>query len=88
MVDFHLVKFHPQAFFKAPHDVMLANDLSRSEKIDVLKQWAYDEREMSVAEEENMPALDKERVSVLGEIQETLIELEYSNGCAPTKQGG
>lgn len=88
MVNFHSAKFHPQIFFKSPKDVLLDDDLSQTEKIEVLKQWSYDEREKSVAEEENMPALDAERASVLDEIQEILISLGYHNQDAPTKQGG
>ena len=44
----------PASLFKHPLDVLKANNLSKEDKIRVLKQWEYDAREMAVAEEENM----------------------------------
>jgi hypothetical protein len=44
----------PSAMYHAPEDVLVDARLSRDQKIAVLKQWAYDEKEIEVAEEENM----------------------------------
>ncbi|MEQ8860325.1 MAG: hypothetical protein RIC56_16930 [Pseudomonadales bacterium] len=47
-------KLNPSAHFKAPADVLEAGDLSRTDKIDVLTNWANELRQLQVAEEENM----------------------------------
>jgi len=87
-----LSKFDPASFFKKPSDVLLADDLSRAEKIDILERWAYDEREKSVAEEENMVGTTDHNVcNVFDEIQKSLIELGYYGDHAhnsPTKHRG
>lgn len=88
MADFSEVRFNPQKFYQSPDHVLQDDNLSNEQKIDVLKQWSYDEREKSVAEEENMRPLDKERISKLEEIQKALISLGYYDDSAPTKQGG
>lgn len=88
MTDFSKAKFNPQSVYKSPSEVLNDRDLTDAQKIEVLKQWAYDEREMAVAEEENMPRLDKERVSKLAEIEDALIKLNCYDDGAPTKQGG
>ena len=46
----------PSAVFDNPEDVLSDSELSYDQKITVLKQWAYDAKELQVAEEENMPA--------------------------------
>jgi len=87
-----LSKHDPASFFKTPSDVLLADDLSRAEKIDILERWAYDEREKSVAEEENMGSTtDHDVCNVFDEIQASLIELKYDGDHAhnsPTKHRG
>lgn len=40
----------------SPRDLLARDDLSRDEKIEMLRQWELDLREEMVAEEENMPA--------------------------------
>jgi len=44
----------PAAHYQAPNDVLCDGRLSRAQKIRVLSQWAFDERELEVAEQENM----------------------------------
>lgn len=44
----------PAANYKCPEEVLVDGYLSREEKILVLKQWALEQRELGVAEEENM----------------------------------
>ncbi len=88
MTDYDRAKFNPQSVFESPLAVLRDASLSNVEKIEILRQWSYDEREMAVAEEENMPALDKERVSRLAEIQKALIALDHCDDSSPTKQGG
>lgn len=52
--EFERIISDPSSSYEFPQDVLLDERLSREEKIVVLKQWAFDERELEVAEEENM----------------------------------
>ncbi|MCC7411393.1 MAG: hypothetical protein IT495_07170 [Gammaproteobacteria bacterium] len=46
----------PAAEFDTPDDVVGAAQLAREQKIEILQRWAYDARELAVAEEEGMSA--------------------------------
>jgi hypothetical protein len=92
MIKNELPKLDPVSVFKRPSNVLSADHLSRTEKIDILESWAYDEREKLVAEEENMGSTtDDDAYNVFDEIQKSLIELGYEVDHAhnsPTKQRG
>jgi hypothetical protein len=90
MTDIELAKLDPSSVYKSPKDVLSDKTLSRDEKIEILKRWAYDERELSVAEEENMIGVDHDRRFVLSEILNLLRELGVDSdqkNPPPTKQG-
>ena len=53
-IEFEHIMADPSAAYSAPEDVVTDTRLSREQKIKILKQWVYDEREIEVAEEENM----------------------------------
>ena len=78
----------PAKVFAMPQDVVDSKDLSREEKINILKQWEYDEREREVALEENMSCDDFP--DLLREVHMALRQLieEEPQEYAPTKQGG
>lgn len=44
----------PASAYAIPEDVLKDSRLTRAQKIKVLEQWAFDARELQVAEEENM----------------------------------
>ena len=54
MTDKESAKLDPSKVYKNPREILSDEALSKAEKIDILQRWAYDERELSVAEEENM----------------------------------
>jgi len=91
MIDRDRAKIDPSSVFKRPSDILKASTLSKEEKIDFLQRWAYDEREMSVAEEENMLATTPStKHNILDEIMKCLITLgvrSSRDGHPPTKQG-
>ncbi len=90
MINLDKAKLDPASVFRTPHDIVKESTLSREEKIDLLRRWAYDEREMSVAEEENMLSSHKEPSNTLTEILKSLIELGVrsdKDDTPPTKQG-
>jgi hypothetical protein len=72
----------------SPGDVVRRSDLSRDEKIRLLRQWEQDLREEMVAEEENMVSAEPMPVSlddVLGALKQ--LQAESESHAAPTKHG-
>lgn len=77
----------PAQVFDAPADVLKAEDLTREQKIEILRRWEYDAREQQVATEENMPGENSDLLSLVLEALNSLgVYSEESD--APTKQGG
>jgi len=80
----------PTLMFKKPQDVVEKKDLTREQKIEVLRRWEYDARELQVADEEGMSP-DVPQQTLLDAVLKALRSLgaeadpEHS---APTKQGG
>lgn len=90
MVNLEIAKLDPAREFKHPSDILKDRSLSREEKIDILRRWAYDEREKAVAEEENMQSSNANSSNILDEILSCLIELKVTSDqtkSPPTKQG-
>ena len=44
----------PSSVFAAPADVVRSEDISREQKIQILRRWEYDARSLEVAQDENM----------------------------------
>lgn len=83
-------KLDPTSVFHSPAELMAREDLSDPEKIELLRRWEYDARELEVAEEENMGA-DSPNADILHEILDCLRALNASHDpdqLAPTKQSG
>jgi hypothetical protein len=79
---------NPAAVFARPEDVCTEATLTREQKIAILKQWEYDARELTVAEEENMGG---ESNNMLDDVLAALNNLggdPEKHEWAPTKQGG
>lgn len=90
-IDFEKAKIDPASVFERPFDVLKNQSLTRAQKIEILRRWAYDEREISVAEEENMQYFGTKQVIFLEEILLTLLQLGVESdqdASPPTKQGG
>jgi len=88
MVDLDKALLDPAGVFGAPEDVLSAEGLTREQKIEILRRWEYDARELEVATEENMPG---QNGSCLDRIIQALNELGYDPSLdnePPTKQGG
>lgn len=83
-------KLDPTSVFHSPAEVVDREDLSDAEKIELLRRWEYDARELEVAEEENMRA-DRPDSDILDEVLDCLRALNASHDpdqLAPTKQSG
>ncbi|EKD91588.1 MAG: putative cytosolic protein [uncultured bacterium] len=90
MTNIEKAKLDPSSIYRRPADVLKDNTLSRQDKIDVLRSWAYDEREKEVAEEENMLSIDSNNKDYLDEILKTLHQLGIEGDQTdppPTKHG-
>ena len=90
MTDVKKALLDPGAVFRSPGEVVDSNELSREQKIEMLRRWEYDLRELQVADEESMTAPRPERVTLDAVLQALRAvgapaDLERS---APTKQGG
>jgi hypothetical protein len=55
-MDFDKTLLDPASAFDHPTEVVDSAELSREQKIQVLRRWEYDARELQVADEEGMTA--------------------------------
>ena len=90
MVDVKKALLNPSAVFHRPQEVVQNKELSREQKIEILRRWEYDSRELQVADEESMTAPQAEAVTldtILNALRklDAAADVEHS---APTKQGG
>lgn len=85
--DTDLTTIDPASKYGNPQAVLSDTALNRDQKIEVLKQWEYDAREIQVATEENMAGTEDE--PVLDQILKALNALNAeSDNDSATKQGG
>ncbi len=54
-MDFEKAKLNPAAVFKTPEEIVSSQELSRKQKLEILRRWEQDAMSMEVAEEEGMP---------------------------------
>jgi len=73
-MDYEKAKLNPAAVFKRPQEVVSSQELSREQKIEILRQWEQDARLMEVAEEESMPDPEPK---LLQPIREAMHALNY-----------
>jgi hypothetical protein len=90
MKDIEKALLNPAMMFKTPEEVVDSGDLSREQKIEILRRWEYDLRELQVADEESMTAPKPEAVTL-----DIVLKALHAVGAppdvertAPTKQGG
>jgi hypothetical protein len=90
MKDIEKALLNPAMVFKSPAEVVDSGDLSREQKIEILRRWEYDVRELQVADEESMTAPKPEAVTldmVLKALRAVGAPPDVER-TAPTKQGG
>ena len=87
-IDFNKAKLDPTSVFANPEAVVENMDLTRDQKIEILRRWEYDASSLAVAEEEGMvggePLLLARVLSALDDLCDGF-DTEHS---PPTKQGG
>ena len=52
MIDVNRAMLDPTSVFKDPKEVVANDELTRDQKIEILRRWEYDAHELEVAEEE------------------------------------
>lgn len=79
----------PALVFSKPHDVVGDDSIPKSKKIEILRRWEYDAREIQVADEEGLgnPSSGKLLDDVIEALHELGAGLNLEN-TPPTKQGG
>lgn len=91
MIDIDKALLDPANVFETPDEVLKAEELSREQKIEILRRWEYDARELQVAEEENMIGTNSD---MLGQIMRALLQLDEKSEVErlerspSSKQGG
>jgi hypothetical protein len=88
-MDIKEALLHPEEIFSTPKEVLGHPEFTEEQKIGILRSWAYEVNECSVAEEEGMVGNDES--AHLHEIHAALHELIGTSDVehvAPTKQGG
>ena len=88
MVDVEKALLDPALVFKTPEEVLADNELSREQKIKILRRWEYDVRELQVAEEEGMEGPQPVMLDVVLRALRALGAPADTERSAPTKQGG
>jgi hypothetical protein len=90
MIDVKKALLDPSAVFREPDEVVESKLLNREQKIEILRRWDYEVRELQVADEESMTAPRPERVTldaVLKALRAVGAPADMER-TAPTKQGG
>lgn len=57
MIDVNQALLDPTSVFAHPKDVLSCQELKREQKIDILRRWAYDAKELETASDESMTAV-------------------------------
>mgnify|MGYP003571186566 CR=1 FL=1 len=87
-IDYEKALLDPADVFKTPEEVLQHGELSKEQKIEILRRWEYDASEVAVAEEEGMQG---EKPLMLRRVALALEELTggtWEKHTSPTKQDG
>jgi hypothetical protein len=88
VTDFEKALLDPGAVFKNPAEVVRKADLSRDQKIQILRRWEYDTRELQVADEESMTGPQTTNLDAVLAALRALNAPADVERAAPTKHGG
>ncbi len=78
----------PTAVYDVPGDVLVDPGLSDAQRIEILRRWSYDAREVSVAEDEGMAHFDGVTLDQVLQALHKLVPHIDTSSSPPTKQGG
>jgi hypothetical protein len=87
-MDIEKAMTNPTSVFPSPEAVIHKQNLTKDQKIKILKRWKYDALELEVAEEENMgggpPGVLYDVLKALHQL-DSQVDVDHS---PPTKHGG
>jgi len=87
-IDYEKALLDPASLFATPEELLNRGDLTKEQKIEILRRWEYDASEVAVAEEEGMvggePLILRRVLLALDKLTGG-IDVEHT---APTKQDG
>lgn len=88
-IDFEEAKNNPSLFFSSPAEIGRDTALTTKQKVELLRSWAYDASELSVAEEEGMMGSDPDVRSLIFKELDSLVSTrdEITIYEPPTKHG-
>ncbi len=78
-IDLAKARLDPGSVFRGPEEVVGSHELAREEKLDLLRRWEYDARELAVAEDEGMGGGE---ATLLDRIEAALNALLGRSACA------
>ena len=86
MIDVKRAMLDPTSVFKEPEEVVASDELTRDQKIEILRRWEYDAHELEVAEEEaGMAVLRPEMLDLVVQALHTLGAVRDTDHTPPTK---
>jgi hypothetical protein len=88
MVDVEKALLDPGLVFKTPQELLGNNELSRQQKIEILRRWEYDLRQLQVAEEESMEGPQSLTLEDVLRALRAIGAPADPERSAPTKHGG
>lgn len=87
MIDLDTALSSPARVFPTPSDLFDATALTRDQKVQALRQWHYDLRELQVASDENMGS-SADAGEQLRQVEAALRRLGVQEGSAGTTRHG
>ncbi len=87
-IDLKLAQLDPGSVFSSPEQLRDHYALTREQKIEILRRWAYDASELAVAEEEGMIGGEPSQLAQILSVLDSLAGGYDVEHRPPTKQGG
>ena len=88
MIDVEKALLDPGLVFKTPQELLANDELSREQKIEILRRWEYDARQLQVADEESMEGPQPVTLEAVLQALRAIGTPSDPDRSAPTKQGG
>ena len=85
-MEFEKALLDPTSVFANPAEVCETSDLSHDQKVEILRRWEYDARELQVAAEENMQGREDVPLDEVLKALHALGEEASAEKSTPTKQ--
>jgi hypothetical protein len=87
-IDLEKARLDPGSVFSSPEELNDHPGLTKEQKIEILRRWAYDASELAVAEEEGMTGGETSLLARVLEVLNALTGGYDAEHSPPTKQEG